>query len=131
VDKPPLDFDTVAVGDDFGSLDYVLTAEKMELYRRAVSDPGAAFATIASKDYAVLLRTRFELGRVVNAKHESRYFRPPEIGSQITTSGRLADKYERRGHRFIVMETTSTDEAGEVLVVSRTTLMLGTPKEAS
>jgi hypothetical protein len=86
VDKPPLDFDIVAVGDGFGPLDYVLTAEKLDLYRRAVSDPEAAFATIASKDYAVLLRTRYELGRVVNAKHESRYFRPPEIGSQIRTS---------------------------------------------
>jgi hypothetical protein len=131
VDKPPLDFDTLAVGDTFGPLDYVLTQEKMELYRRAVSDPQAAFATIASKDYAVLLRTRYDLGRVVNAKHESRYSRPPEIGALIRTSGRLADKYERRGHRFIVMETTSREGADEVLVESRTTLMLGTPKEAA
>jgi hypothetical protein len=130
VDKPLLDFDSVAVGETFGPLDYVLTDEKMELYRRAVSDPSATFATIASKDYAVLLRSRYELGRVVNAKHESRYSRPPEIGALISTQGRLIDKYERRGNRFIVMETTSTGGAGEVLVVSRTTLMLGNPKEA-
>ena len=129
--KPLLDFGTVTVGEELGPLDYELSAEKMELYRRAVSDPDAAYPTIASKDYAVLLRTRYDLGRIVNAKHESQYSMPPRVGGRIETRGRVTDKYRKRDNSFIVVETVSTDEAGAELVRSRTTLMLGKPKEAA
>jgi hypothetical protein len=126
--KPIFDFDAAVVGDEYGPLEYTLTPEKLELYRRAIGDPEAVFATIASKDYANLLRTRYTLGEVVNARHETRYHRPPEVGDRVRITGRLVDRFVKRERPFIVVETISTDAAGEVLVESRTTLALGRPK---
>jgi hypothetical protein len=103
---------------------------KLELYREAVSDPDAIFATIASKDYAHLLRTRYVLGDVVNARHETRYHRAPQLNDEIRTTGRLVDRYIKRERQFIQVETISTDQSGAVLVESRTTLALGRPKTA-
>ena len=126
--RPPLVFTDLVVGEEYGPLEYELTADALELYRTAVGDPGATFATIASKDYVTLLRTRYTTGDVVNAHHESRYHRPPAVGSRIQVRGRLADRYVRRERQFIVIETVSRNEAGEVLVESRTTLALGRPR---
>jgi hypothetical protein len=126
--KPEFDYDAAEVGEEYGPLEYTLTAEKLELYRRAIGDPEAIFATIASKDYANLLRTRYTLGEVVNARHETRYHRPPEVGERVRITGRLVDRYVKRDRPFIVIETISRDAAGEALVESRTTLALGRPK---
>ena len=52
------------------------------------------------------------------------------MGETITTSGKLADKYVRRGRVYIVMETRSVGADGRELVRSKTTLMLrGVTKE--
>lgn len=128
-EKPLLRFDSVSAGETFGPLEYSVTPEKLELYRRAVGDPSAVYATIASKDYVTLLRTRYSVGRMVNARHRSRYLRPPEVGATISTSGRIVETYEKRGRWFIVVETTSVDETGRTLVISQTTLMDGTPRQ--
>lgn len=128
-EKPLLRFDSVSAGETFGPLEYSLTQEKLDLYRRAVGDPSAVYATVASKDYVTLLRTRYSMGEIVNARHRSRYLRPPEVGATIRTSGRVVDSYEKRGRRFIVVETTSVDETGRTLVISETTLMDGTARD--
>ncbi len=129
-DRPMLDYDRLQLGEVFGPIVYRLTPAKLDLYREAVSDPEAIFATIASKDYANLLRTRYILGDVVNARHDTRYYHTPRPGGEIRTTGRLVDRYVKRDRQFITVETISTDEAGDVLVESRTTLALGRPKPA-
>jgi hypothetical protein len=128
--KPSLDFDRIQVGETFGPLEYSITAEKLELYRQAVEDPDAVFATIAAKDYSTLLRTRYTVDKIVNARHQSQYLIPPAVGTTIRTSGQIVDKYEKREHKFLVVETRSVDEAGRTLVISRTTLMDGAPRES-
>ncbi len=110
-DRPMLDYDRLQLGEVFGPIVYRLTP-------------------IASKDYANLLRTRYILGDVVNARHDTRYYHTPRPGGEIRTTGRLVDRYVKRDRQFITVETISTDEAGDVLVESRTTLALGRPKPA-
>ena len=127
-ERPLLDYEKLEVGEEYGPIEYKLTAAKLDLYRMAVSDPDAIFATIASKDYANLLRTRYTLGEVVNARHETRYHHPPALNEVIRTSGRLVNRYLKRERPFIVVETVSSGEGGRLLVESRTTLALGRPK---
>jgi hypothetical protein len=127
---PVLDFETIDVGEEYGPLSYVLTAEKLATFRSVIGDPEAVFPTIASKDYANLFSTRYEQPGFINAKHESWYQSPPAVGETITTSGRLADTYVRRGKAYLVMETRSVGEDGRELVRAKTTLLVRgyTPK---
>lgn len=121
---PVLEFDALEVGEEYGPLEYVLTDEKLSTFREVIGDPEAVYPTIASKDYSNLVRTKYEETGFINAKHESWYHSPPSPGERITTSGRLADKYVRRGRAYIVMETRSVGSDGRELVRSKTTLML-------
>jgi hypothetical protein len=121
---PVLDFETIDVGEEYGPLSYVLTAEKLATFRSVIGDPEAVFPTIASKDYANLFSTRYEQPGFINAKHESWYQSPPHEGETITTTGRLADKYVRRGRAYLVLETCSVGADQREIVRSKTTLML-------
>jgi hypothetical protein len=119
-----LDFETIDVGEEYGPLSYVLTSEKLATFRQVVGDPEAVFPTIASKDYANLFSTRYEQPGFVNAKHESWYLSPPDEGETITTTGRLADKYVRRGRAYLVVATRSVGADQRPIVRSKTTLTL-------
>lgn len=121
---PTLDFDEIQVGEQYGPLEYVLTPEKLETFRKVVGDPDAVYPTIASKDYSNLLRSKYDEVGLINAKHESWYSSPPRPGERITTRGHLADKYVRRGRAYVVVETHSVGDDGRQLVRSKTTLLL-------
>ena len=57
--------------------------------------------------------------RVPNMGHDSEYFKPPVAGKRITISGRIADKYIRRGNAYIVVEATAVDEDGRLIERSK------------
>jgi acyl dehydratase len=118
-----LTFESAEVGTDLGSLDYMLTEEKLNLFRRACGDPGARYPTIATKDFYYLLQNRFAVGLMLHAKHESNYVEPPALGQRLTVTGRVVDRYVRRGRGFVVVESVTTGEAGKTVVRSRTTFL--------
>ena len=120
---PLLTFDDVDVGQDLGTLSYAMTEEKLRHFRSATGDPGALYPTIATKDFYYLLHNRFRVGLMLHAKHDSSYVRPPAPGIQVRVRGRIADKYVRRGRPLIVVESISEDDAGQLLVRSRTTFL--------
>jgi hypothetical protein len=123
--RKPLRFEDVRRGEQLAPLRYVLTEEKVRQFRAAVQDPEAAFPNLAAKDYAYALWTTYETSLVINARHEAWYSRPPMIGETIIVSGNVADKYERRGRQFIVVETRSLGANGDEICRGQTTLMLG------
>ena len=118
-------FENLEVGEEFGSITYRLTEEKLQRYRDAVEDPDTTLATLASKDYSHLPRQKYARRTWVNAGYEAWFESPPEVGELLTTTGRLADKYERRGHEYIRVETVTVGEDGIPRVRALTTLMLG------
>jgi hypothetical protein len=121
--KAGLTYDSVEVGADLGAISYAMTEEKLESFRHATGDPGALYPTIATKDFFYLLGNRYQVGLMLHAKHESFYQRPPAPGIQVHVTGRVVDKYVRRGRAFVVVESLSQDGAGQVLVRSRTTFL--------
>ncbi len=111
---------SIPVGDDLGSLDYVLTEQMVADYRRVVDNPQAAYPTVAARHPANLFYRKYAaVMRVPNMGHDSEYFNPPVAGKRITISGRIADKYIRRGHPYIIVEAVAIDEDGRLLEKSR------------
>ena len=110
----------IPVGDDLGSLDYVLTAQMIADYRRVVDNPDAAYPTVAARHPANLFYRKYAaVMRVPNMGHDSEYYNPPVADKRITISGRIADKYIRRGNAYIVVEATAVDEDGRLIEKSR------------
>jgi len=110
----------IPLGDDLGSLDYVLTAQMIADYRRVVDNPDAAYPTVAARHPANLFYRKYAaVMRVPNMGHDSEYYNPPVADKRITISGRIADKYIRRGNAYIIVEATAVDEDGRLLEKSR------------
>jgi hypothetical protein len=65
-----------------------------------------------------------QIGTNIRAKQMFRFFTPVTVGTRVHGVGRLAEKYERRGRRFVVMEGLFTDGKGRQLVLDRRTQMI-------
>jgi hypothetical protein len=113
-------WESIPVGDDLGTLDYVLTEQMVSDYRRVVDNPHAAYPTVAARHPANLFYRKYAaVMRVPNMGHDSEYFNPPLAGKRITIEGRIADKYIRRGNAYIIVEATATDEDGRLIERSK------------
>jgi hypothetical protein len=113
-------WESIPVGDDLGTLDYVLTDQMVSDYRRVVDNPHAAYPTVAARHPANLFYRKYaSIMRVPNMGHDSEYFNPPIAGKRITIHGRIADKYIRRGNAYIIVEATATDEDGRLIERSK------------
>jgi len=111
---------SIQVGEDLGSLDYVMTAEMIADYRRVVDNPNAAYPTVAARHPANLFYRKYKSQmRVPNMGQDSEYHNPPIAGKRITITARIADKYIRRDKPYLVVEATATDEDGRLIEVSR------------
>lgn len=123
--KRPFSFEEAEVGEELRALSYEVTAGKLDAFRAATTNPRASMITIAAKEYAYLLWAVYEEVMSINAKHEAWYSKVPTVGDVITARGRIADKYVRRGRRYLVVETRSTDQTGDEICRNRVTLLIG------
>jgi hypothetical protein len=113
-------WESIPVGDDLGTLEYVLTEQMVSDYRRVVDNPHAAYPTVAARHPANLFYRKYAaVMRVPNMGHDSKFFNPPIAGKRITITGRIADKYIRRGNAYIIVEANAVDEDGRLIERSR------------
>jgi hypothetical protein len=113
-------WESIPVGDDLGTMDYLLTAQMVADYRRVVDNPTAAYPTVAARHPANLFYRKYKsVMRVPNMGHDSEYYNPPIAGKRIFVKAHVADKYIRREKTFLVIEATATDEDGRLIEKSR------------
>jgi hypothetical protein len=85
-----------------------------------VDNPHAAYPTVAARHPANLFYRKYAaVMRVPNMGHDSEYFNPPVADKRITITGRIADKYIRRGNPYLIVEATAVDEDGRLIEKSR------------
>ena len=113
--REPLDWDSLEVGETFERYDYVLTAEMIDMYRKGVMDPEAAFPTISHKVDVKQYTKKYRDNGSVNARCAFHCYNPPIPGKRITVTAWIADKYLRRGKNYIVTEAVSVDETGRLI----------------
>lgn len=113
-------WDSLAVGEELGSYEYVLTQGMLDDYRRVVGNPHAAYPTIAGRhcDHAFRLRYDHDIG-LMNAGHDCEYHNPPIPGKRITVTGRIADKFVKRDKPYTIVEARAVDEDGRLIEISR------------
>ncbi len=113
-------WESIPVGDDLGTMDYVMTEKMIADYREVVGNPTAAYPTVAARHPANLFYRKYRaVMRVPNTGHDSQFFNPPVAGKRIFVKATVADKYIRREKAYLIIEATATDEDGRLIEISR------------
>lgn len=88
--------------------------------------------TVVQQFFTDQVRTIPDLGldyaRVLHGEQEFEYVRPVAAGDTLTGRTRVSQTYEKEGKRggtmrFVVLETTYTNQRGEECVITRMTLI--------
>ena len=136
------DFEAVEPGQAAPPTRVIITAEQIAEYARIAQNPDPRYAVGGGSDeyggapapmptmalsYAPLLRgeiaenngfTALEQSRTARrqtpfAKCEAHWFRPALAGDTITGIGRVLEKYERRGSKFVTFRIEAENQRGE------------------
>lgn len=118
-------YELLAVGEQLGHVEYLVTPEKLARFQDAVEYPEALFPGIAVKEYLRVLTAKYGFVDFISAKHTDRYFHPPIPNKRVQVTGWVRDKYRRRGKDWLVVETFAVDEDGRELVRSEHTFLTG------
>ena len=62
--------------------------------------------------------------RLIHGEQEFEWSRAIRVGERLTTTGRISEVEQKRSLTFVTAESTVVDEAGEVVCVSRATILV-------
>jgi hypothetical protein len=116
-------FHELPVGYDLGSVEYEMSEDLVRRHLQATGQteypPAAgdryAPVSVLASDGIRLAEVRFDIGESVHAGQRLEVMELPIVGTRVTVSGRVTDKFEKRGRQFVVMELTSVDDRGRLL----------------
>jgi len=125
-----LDFESMPVGMSLGTAEMVLDdnlvherAGLVQWEARELIDG----LRLAPPGISIYMHPKMRFAKLVNlraaiwAKSEQEFFRPKKIGGKVFITGRVADKYIKRGRKYVVLEFETTNENGDTLLKSRET----------
>lgn len=111
-------FRGVPLGQQLGFLEYLVTPESLDSYRKAVDYGEAAYPNIVAGECLAITVQKMKIGAFDSVTHCDRYFRPPEPGRRVQVTGWLREKGQRRGVEQALVETFAVDEIGTEILRS-------------
>jgi acyl dehydratase len=125
--SPP--FDEIRPGQSLGTFRYELTPELVDRHRRATGqepypDPGAAPVSMLAADGVNLADKFWDISQSVHSGQRLEVVRLPRIGERLAVHGVARDKFTKKGRRYVVTDTTTSDESGAVVARGVTTGVL-------
>ena len=118
-------FDSLVVGEELGPFEYDASEEAVRDYCNDWTDfnpwyagpspfggPVAPPAMMAGLTGFRLLATKYDSHATIGAQTAHRNLGPLPVGQKMTTVGKIADKYVKRGLEYVVIKSTSYDADG-------------------
>jgi hypothetical protein len=131
-------FERIEVGQELGPIETPASANAVRRYCEDWQDPDPLYlqdspyggpvvppAFMAGLTCFQLLATRYDVRATIGVKTEHQNINPWRVGKKVTTRGRIADKYIKRGVEYVVIESASVDEDGILIRRSRDHILLG------
>ncbi len=121
------------VGKTYPPLAFSLVAGRVASFATAVGHPGTGvpptFATVPelAAGLANVLADRdfgLDLSRVLHGEQEYEWTRPLAIGETLTAQATIEEIRSRGGLEFLTLRTELRDEAGIVVVMARSKLLV-------
>ena len=125
-----LGYEDMKVGQSIGTIEFTTNKEDLEDFIDLVQwekENMPADAKFLPPSFGVSGNVRLlhkyvgGPGGGVWAKSEHKYFNKPEKGKTLIKTGEIADKYVKRGRKYIVWETETRDEDGRLIYRSKET----------
>ena len=128
-------FAEAAVGEGF-TAHYRLTPELVREYCGGVDEPlpwraqgppleaASAPPALLFFMHTRVVGERFDLAGRVDTRHEAQFLRPVPVGSTVTVTMRVEDRFQRRGREYVVVEYRSLDEDGRLLCRDRNRVLV-------
>ena len=120
------------VGKTYPATTFEVTAERVAAFALAVGDDRSfvspTFAT--TPEIAALAQVigdpdlGLDFARVVHGEQEFGWRRPLAVGDTLSVTPTIASIRAKGGHAFITIETEMRDAAGELVLVSRNTMIM-------
>ena len=134
--KRPFRYEHIQVGEELGRKEIVVTDQMIKECAKAIestnswyvgnSPYGRAIAppTIFDNDTLRILDEQYQRFGSVHAKQAWEFKKPVKVGTKVTLTVHLVDKFIKRDRGWIVMELIATDEEGMELCSSRHTSIM-------
>ena len=120
-------YDTLVVGEPLGPVETRITGKTVQAYCEDWDDPNPYYletsplgmpaappAFMAGLTGFQLLGSKYDARATIGVKTEHENLAPIPVGQTMTTRGIVADKYVKRDLEYVVIISTSTDEAGNL-----------------
>jgi 3-hydroxybutyryl-CoA dehydratase len=134
--RKPFDYNTIAIGEVLGQKEVLITDDMVRTCAGAIesfhpwyfedSPFGGRIAppTIFDNDTLRILDEQYERFGSIHAKQAWEFKHPARIGTKVTLTVTVVDKYVRRERPYLVMELVAVDEDGiEICRSLHTSLM--------
>lgn len=122
--RKSFDFDTIQIGEELGRKVIAITDEMVRTSAHAIESTrdwythaspfGAPIAppTVFDNDTLRMLDEQYARFGSVHAKQSWEFKSPARVGTSVTVTVHVVDKYVRRSGQYIVMELKAVDEDG-------------------
>jgi acyl dehydratase len=137
VEFKTISYQTVRVGEEFQSDDFLIKPEDVETYAYAVDDHHPWFfedspfggkiahPTLVGNQALLMRHCRYIVPAGLHAKMQFEFIEPLRPGMRVRSYGKVIDKYERRDRHYMVTQfETRDEETGRPLVRGQFTQMI-------
>jgi acyl dehydratase len=138
----PYVWEDMAVREQFGPVEGVLSELKLKAHAFAVDDYGPWYfqsspfggrighPTLLATDILMLFTLNYDANPPsfqggLHARNDLEFLRPAFVGQKVTVAGRTTEKFQKRGQNYRALEGEVRNEAGEVCIRMRATETMG------
>jgi acyl dehydratase len=137
-------YENVYIGETFGPVELVLDDYFLRSYAYALDDysgmeivdglakpVGFVPPHMIVSDLMQIFLTVYDRDKVVglHQKEEVVHYKPVPVGARLVLTGTYIDKYMKRGKGYTVLESVARDEAGDIVVLQRSTEVMRMPED--
>lgn len=134
-------FDEIFIGQEFPNLEYHLTRETVQKYGEAVEDLDPIYTdedAAAASEFgglvahpttaSIYVLKAYKVGVIsppggVHARQKFEFIAPTRPGETLQIKAKVVDKYIKREHRYVVIESLTVNQDGETKVKSLMTVI--------
>jgi acyl dehydratase len=124
-------------GREYPPVEFEVKAEHAAEFARSIdADPAAGIPPTYAAVYALFTtapqlfadpEAEVDFGRLVHAGQEFEWARHPEPGETLAARGKVVSDIDRKGARFITLETTCTAATGAAVCTGRSLFVVRPP----
>lgn len=136
-------FENITIGETLGPIEYAVEKKDVERYCDDWKDPNPMYlksspfgapvvppAFRAGLDSFRLLGSKYDAHATLGVTTEHEFINPARIGKRLIVTGKITDKYIKRGIEYVVIAYTTVDEDGVKIRESVDHVALGVERRA-